>query len=169
MNEEEIWRECLPNYEVSSMGRVRRSAPGRRTYAGKVMSAKLLKIGYYAVSPTIDGKNKTFYVHDLVAAAFIGQKPPGLHVNHIDGDKKNNKPGNLEYVTRKANMEHAGRTGLMVRGEAHPGSKMDESSVRQLRADRSAGLSFSVIARKHGISIATAFNIAGGTLWGHIQ
>jgi hypothetical protein len=159
----------VPNYEVSSLGRVRRSTPGRRTFAGKLMAAKLLRVGYYVVAPTVDGKNKTFYVHDLVAAAFIGPKPEGLHVNHIDGVKTNNQPCNLEYVSRAGNMAHASRIGLMTRGEEHPQSKLTEQTVIALRNDRAAAMSFSRLARKYGISIATAFNAAQGKTWSHVK
>lgn len=167
MNEE--WRECIPNYQVSNLGRVRRSAPGRKTYDGKVMTPKLIRIGYYVVAPTVQGSNKTFYIHDLVASAFIGQKPQGMHVNHIDGDKKNNSASNLEYVTRKGNMEHAARTGLMVHGAKHHQSKLNPISVAQLRCDRAAGISYSKLANKYGVSIATAFNAVNGKNWSHVK
>jgi hypothetical protein len=165
----EEWRKSLaPNYEVSSLGRVRRSTFGRRTYAGRVMRAQLMQIGYLSVRPTVEGKNVAFYVHDLVAAAFIGPKPKGASVNHIDGVKSNNVPSNLEYVTHAENMRHAAESELMVRGECHPGHKLTEESVRQLRADRAGGMSFSKLAAKHGISIATAFNVANRKYWSHV-
>lgn len=169
MSAEEWHQSMVPNYEVSSLGRVRRSAPGRKTYAGRVMSPVALKIGYLAVAPVVGGKNKTFYVHDLVADAFIGAKPDGASVNHIDGVKTNNVPSNLEYVTHAQNMRHAADNALMVRGERHPGHKLTEDRVKQLRADRAAGLSFSKLAAKHGISIATAFNVATRKYWSHIE
>ena len=165
----EVWVACLPNYEASDLGRVRRSTPGRKTYPGKVMAAKLIKVGYYVVAPTIDGKNKTFYVHDLVAGAFIGPKPEGLQVNHIDGDKRNNTPSNLEYVTRNENMEHASKTGLMASGTNHPQSKLTPHSVESLRADKQAGASYSKLAAKYGVSIATAFNADKGNNWSHVK
>lgn len=168
MNCIEEWRPCLPNYEVSDHGRVRRSAPGRKTFVGRVMALATLKIGYLSVAPTIDGKNKTFYVHDLVAGAFLGPRPPGSSVNHIDGDKKNNLPANLEYVSHAGNMRHAAEIGLMVRGEAHGGSKLTEQSVRELRADRAAGLSYSKLAAKHGVAVATAYQIVQRKYWSHV-
>lgn len=60
-------------------------------------------------------------VHALVAEAFIGPRPSGLEVNHKDGDKRNNRPENLEYVTRSENMRHCFRIGLgnPPRGDNH--------------------------------------------------
>ena len=165
---DEIWRDCLPNYQASNLGRIRRSTPGRKTFAGKVMAAKPIKVGYLVVAPTIEGKNKTFYVHDLVARAFLGPRPDGLHVNHLDGNKMNNRVENLEYISRKGNMEHAARSGLMVRGEAHHQAKFSTAGVVQIREQRARGRTFSKLAADHGVSIATAFNAVTGKNWGHI-
>lgn len=166
MNEQ--WREFAPNYEVSDAGRVRRSADGRKTFCGRIMKLQQQRVGYLSVNPTVDGKNVQFYVHDAVALAFIGPKPAGASVNHIDGDKMNNTASNLEYVSHAENMRHASESGLMVHGAAHPAAKLNDDAVRSLRADRVAGLSFSRLARKYGISIATAFYAANGTNWKHI-
>lgn len=164
----EQWREFIPSYEVSDAGRVRRSTGGRRTHAGRILKQQRMRVGYLSVRPTVDGKNVSLYVHDAVALAFIGPKPAGACVNHIDGDKTNNTPANLEYTTHAENMRHAAEAGLMVRGTQHPTAKLNDDSVRALRADRAAGLSFSRLASRYGISIATAFHAANGTNWKHI-
>lgn len=165
----EEWRASfVPNYEVSNLGRVRRSAPGRKTYVGRVLNQVTLKIGYYAVAPVINGKNKTTYVHELVADAFIGKRPEGASVNHKDGVKTNNVFTNLEYTTHAGNMRHAAQTGLLKRGEDHGGSKLTEIEVVNLRADRTLGISFSKLAAKYGVSIATAFNVVNKKLWSHV-
>lgn len=168
MNEEE-WRPFFDGaYEVSSRGRVRRARPGRKTDTGRLMKLVKASNGYYSVGPTKGGRNVTMMVHALVAEAFLGP-PNGRHVNHRDGDKLNNDLSNLEYVTRKGNMEHAAAMGLMVRGEQHPQSKLTDDGVRALRADRAGGLSFSKLAKKYGISIGTAYQAAMGRHWRHVQ
>lgn len=164
----EQWREFMPNYEVSDAGRIRRSTAGCKTHAGRVMRLQQMSIGYLSARPTFAGKNVVIYVHDAVALAFIGPKPAGASVNHIDGNKTNNLPSNLEYVSHAENMRHAAAAGLMAHGEAHPAAKLNDDAVRALRADRGAGLSFSRLARKYGISIATAYHAANGTNWKHI-
>lgn len=100
----EIWKD-IPGHE----GRLQASDFGR------VRSLRVLKarprrnVGYLSVglSGTSSG-----YVHDLVAKTFIGPKPPGFTVNHRDGNKVNNIPANLEYVTQGQNNEHALIIGL---------------------------------------------------------
>lgn len=165
----EMWKPSfVDNYDVSSRGRVRRSTPGNRTWPGRILKPIKMKIGYTHIKPVVCGEQLQVYVHALVAYAFLGPRPEGHEVNHIDGDKTNNRIENLEYTTHGGNMAHAGRMRLMVRGEAHPGSKMTAKRVRKLRADRAKGLSFAALARIYGLSIATAFNIATGKLWRHV-
>lgn len=60
--------------------------------------------GYYVVNMHKKGTVKTCYVHDLVTAAFLGEKPEGYCVDHIDANKLNNNLDNLEYVTPSENM-----------------------------------------------------------------
>jgi hypothetical protein len=49
-------------------------------------------------------RRRTYRVHSLVAEAFIGQRPVGLDVSHKDENAINNRPDNLMYETRKANL-----------------------------------------------------------------
>jgi hypothetical protein len=109
-----------------------------------------------------------YYVHDLVAVAFLGPKEEGMHVNHKDATKTNNTPENLEYVTRKQNMEHAAALGLLPHGEDHPQAKLTEDGVSRLRADRASGMSYSRIARKHGVAISHAWQICQHNSWRHV-
>lgn len=169
MEKIEKWVECFKNYEVSNLGRVRRSSPGRRTFKGRVLSPIAMSIGYFSVKPVIEGKNRQCYIHDLVAQAFIGPKPDGSSVNHIDGNKKNNNASNLEYTSHAENMSHAGSHGLMARGEDHPASKMTNQSVKQLRSDRISGMSFLKLSAKYGIAIMTAHSIVNRKYWSHVE
>lgn len=70
----------------------------------------------------INGKKKTYRAHRLVLMAF---KPvdnmENLEVNHIDGNKKNNKLENLEWCTSSENQIHAFKTGL---NKARQGEKV---------------------------------------------
>lgn len=61
------------------------------------------------------GKYVYAIVHRIVALAWCDglNGPDKVYVNHIDGNKKNNKANNLEWVTAKQNIDHGYRTGLM--------------------------------------------------------
>jgi len=73
--------------------------------------------GYLRVVLRHKGDNTSHgrYVHRLVAEAFIPNPLKLTDVNHIDGDKSNNTVSNLEWCSRKANVEHAWRTGLSTK------------------------------------------------------
>ncbi len=52
----------------------------------------------------IGAEGKLHTVHSLIAEAFLGPRPEGYDIDHISGDKTDNRPCNLEYVTHKENM-----------------------------------------------------------------
>lgn len=110
----EIWKD-IPGYEglyqVSDLGNVR-----SLNYGGWG-KCQLFKLGslkkYLKVTLRLKGKNKGFYVHQLVAIAFLGHKPNGnkAEVDHIDHNKHNNRLDNLRIVTSRENNHH----GLLTR------------------------------------------------------
>lgn len=108
--EAEVWREMRiwgNDYLVSSHGRLRRKGND------KCRAFSVDKYGYYKITLSMGRKNrKSYRVHKLIALAFLGD-PNGLHVNHIDGNKKNNNINNLEYVTNRENVAH----GMIRRGK----------------------------------------------------
>lgn len=116
----EIWRP-IPfldgRYEVSDRGRIRRAVAGRRTKAGRIRTLQKNKCGYLHCvlsSDPVQWVPKDVRVHIAVAWAFLGAPPDGKScVNHIDGDKTNNKPGNLEWCTHRENSLHARDLGLV--------------------------------------------------------
>ena len=61
---------------------------------------------YTDLSTNPDGR-KPYRLHRIIAMTFLENYSDKLQVNHIDGDKKNNKVSNLEMVTGSQNMYHA--------------------------------------------------------------
>lgn len=101
-------------YYVSNYGRIMSVGGENNHYKmrkKKIMKTRLNNNGYEFVKLFYCKKHHTFTVHKLVMLAFVGESS-GLDINHIDGDKTNNKLDNLEYCTRKENMEHCMRLGL---------------------------------------------------------
>jgi hypothetical protein len=71
--------------------------------------------------------NKTYYVHRLIATYFIENLENKLEVNHINGDKQDNTVSNLEWCTRKENIQNiterkAWKKGKYVYGFNHKGA-----------------------------------------------
>lgn len=82
----------------------------------------------------LDGSKRTFRVHRLVMMAFNPvENMNELEVNHIDGNKKNNKIENLEWCTASENQIHAFKTGLNKprKGEESNFSKLTEDDVKK--------------------------------------
>lgn len=101
----EIWKDIKGYegiYKISSWGRVK-----------NIKTGKFLKnnIGEYPTVVLCKDKNKeTKRIHKLVAEAFI--KKPKIQINHKNGNKKDNRVKNLEWVTSGENIKHAWRNGL---------------------------------------------------------
>ena len=106
------------SYEVSNLGRVRSKERTRKfgratkTFEPKVLKQSEDKDGYYRVNLSKDGKKKRFFIHRLVATAFIENNDDKPVINHMDGNKKNNVVDNLEWCTRSENDLHAFDLGL---------------------------------------------------------
>lgn len=120
--EVEEWKDIAEYtglYQVSNFGRVRSLErvvvyrDGRvRTFPGVMLSPGLCRTGtgYWIVVLSKRGKTTTFYVHVLVAEAFIPKPEGKVEVNHIK-DSRNNMATNLEWVTHQENAIHSIRTG----------------------------------------------------------
>lgn len=62
--------------------------------------------GYKRILIRDNGRERTVFVHRLVALAFVPNPNNKPQVNHKDGNKANNRPENLEWVTLAENMRH---------------------------------------------------------------
>lgn len=169
--ETEEWRPVVGYegvYSVSNLGRVRREkkAPGARI--GRILKQHFGNSGYLGTSLCVDGQEIRYEVHTLVCSAFIGPKPKGKNVNHIDGIKYNNKLENLEYLTFKENHRHACSMGFISCGEKHYRSRLSESEVIEIRILGSIGIKPKVIAPMYGIHVMGIYRILDRTNWKHI-
>lgn len=116
----------------------------------------------------INGKKKTYRAHRLVLMAF---KPvdnmENLEVNHIDGNKKNNRLENLEWCTSSENQIHAFKTGLSKarRGEKSNFSKLKLEDVKRVFDLREQGLTQAEIATIIGCSSSNISYILKRKTW----
>lgn len=167
---QEEWRPC-PGYEgiysVSSCGRIRRDLGGQRVRAGRILrqSRGGPAKSYLYACLSRDGRALSKRVHGLVAAAFLGPRPPGKEVNHLDGNGTNNSLENLEYVSHGENERHAVAMGLKAIGTRHGLAKLNDRLVREIRASSESSRS---VARRLGVSKTTVLLARKGATWCHV-
>lgn len=116
----------------------------------------------------LDGKKRTFRVHRLVMMAFNPvENMDKLEVNHLDGNKKNNKLENLEWCTASENQKHAFKTGLQKarKGESSNFAKLTEEDVKQVFELRKQGLLQREIAEIVGCTSSNISAILRGKSW----
>lgn len=156
-------------YEVSDTGLVRSISRVDRcgTFKkGRILKAYVAPNGYELVGLHYDRLVKTYSVHRLVARAFLGES--NLQVNHKDGDKRNNRLDNLEYVTPQQNIKHSVDAGLRKsrRGELGAGAKLNRSQVDEIRhLVTQTVIKRSDIAALYGVSPRTIYDISRNKSW----
>lgn len=139
--EGEIWRPI--NYifkgmfHVSNFGRVKSinyRDSGKEYLVAPIKNSQ----GYVRYSLQYNKVRKTIFGHVLVARTFIENVHNKPQVNHLDGNKSNNRVENLEWVTSKENMQHAHDTGLMPKIRTNRSARYGNSKLRKpvLKLDR---------------------------------
>ena len=159
----EQWRPVVGYegyYEVSDKGNVR--SLDKRDRRGHLHRGKMLKkvpigYGYVASCLCVDGEVNKAYNHRLVAEAFVPNPSGKPCVNHKDGNKKNNTPENLEWVTHSENGKHS----YAVLGRVHPRGMLGKQgwnrkfTREQVEAIRSDNRFQRVIAKEYGVEQTT--------------
>jgi hypothetical protein len=175
----EIWKD-IPGYEgryqASTEGRIRgadrvqivRDKNGRsyrRNVKGQVLSTCPGSNGYPYVGlrKSQNAKNAQFQpVHHLIALTFLGKRPKGKVVCHSDGDKENNRLGNLRYDTGTENHLDIYRIG----GKC---GKLSTEQAKDVKNRLARGESKSSIGRAFGVSKTAIYYIAKGEHFGWLN
>jgi len=170
----EVWKP-IPRYknlyQISSKGKVKSLARVIARSNGRPQSIKerLLKIGsfgeYLSITLSKKGKNKSFFIHELVALAFIGPRPLGLVVRHLDSNKDNNFYKNLAYGSNEQNYKDKLKVGTQSYGENHGKSKLTFEEVGKIRRLYLKGMILKEISEITEIKLGTVWTIAKNTRW----
>lgn len=167
----EIWKDIQGYeglYQISNHGRI------YSVRYNRFRKPKVDKYGYMTISIGKDSNLCHFFVHRLVANAFVPNPNDFPEVNHIDGNKANNSADNLEWCDHYTNIRHAYNTGLMPhplkpKKETRPrGMKLTESQVKEIRSQYIPGdLIFGCkpLARRYGVAPTTIKQIINQQIW----
>lgn len=156
-------------YTVSNTGLVFSSPKGTSNPRGKHMSISNDHNGYPRVVLRKNGKKYNHSVHRLVAETWIPNTDCLPQVNHINGDKNDNRVENLEWCTASYNSHHREKLGLRRKliGEEHPNSKLTKESVQRIRESLSKGRNQNELASIFGVSQTTISHINSNLIWRH--
>jgi hypothetical protein len=165
----EEWRRPLsaPEFEVSSLGRVKR--------AGRLIRGSVWSTGYIYVQTTVGATapcgKRALGVHVLVCEAFHGPRPfPRAIPLHGDGGRNNNAASNLRWGTHKENASDRRRHGRDRLGADHHGARLiDEHEVIAIFVLRRRGLTGEEIAEAFGLNRNHVNKVLAQTAWAHVQ
>lgn len=162
MNWKKIEIEGLKyDYLISDTGLCKRADKNR------IKKNCLTVSGYYRISIL----KKNFFVHRLVAMAFLERKDGENVVNHKNGIKTDNRVENLEWCTQAHNNQHAYDIGLRKgqKGETNAMSKINNVIASNIKKDLKLGVKVKDISKKYNLNINHIYQIKNGWRWTHIK
>ena len=178
-NSSELWRSVvgLPDYEVSSLGTVRRVTVPRRGGAakpGRLLKPYKRRDGYlFLMLRAPDGKRTTMRIHRMVCEAFIGPYAPGQETHHVNGQKDDNRLENLRQVSQQTNSVLAWQMGqneaCRCRGSKNGVARLCETQVIEMKGLLESGVPRPAIANRFGVAYGTVYDISIGRRWEWLQ
>lgn len=164
-------------YQVSDCGEIKsldrkskRKDSGFNIYKGKVLKQDKNNRGYNLITLNKNGVSKKILVHRIVAINFIENNENKKFVNHIDGDKRNNKVENLEWATFEENIKHAWETEIYkpIKSDSVHTAKLNSEKVKNIRKN-TENKSVKELAEEYGVTSTTVSNVLNFKSWKDIK
>ena len=125
--------------------------------------------GYLVQKIYVNGQYKRYLVHRLVAMTYLPNPENKKFVNHINGQKEDNRLVNLEWVTSQENHTHAKLNGLKAKGETHGFSKLTNDNVILIKNMLNDKIPQRKIGKIFGVCQASIRDINNNITWGHVN
>lgn len=116
------------------------------------------RYGYRRTTLRDERGKKNHMIHSLICSAWHGERPKGLDCGHLDGDKDNNRPENLRWITRSENHFQKRLHGTSDSNR----TKMPLEKYLLVAAGIQAGLSKRAISKAVGVSMSIVSAIRVG-------
>ena len=122
----EQWKDIIyeKDYQISNLGRIKSFKWGKE----RILKQSQCMNGYYYVCLSKNGIVKNYFVHRLVAEAFLDNPNNLPCVNHKDEDKSNNIVSNLEWCDVKYNTNYGTRNKRI--GKSNTNGKLSKSVLQ---------------------------------------
>lgn len=173
----EIWKDIVGyegNYQVSNYGNVKSLRRNeiykkngtnntKRIRKEKILKNRLDKDGYCSVSLCKNGTIKHCRVHRLVLFTF--DPNPKISLNHLDGNKQNNKLENLEWCSVLENNLHSIKMGFTKIGEKHYKAKLTNENVSEIKRLYQQNITITKIAKQFNVNFSTILDIIKKRSW----
>ena len=126
----------------------------------------ILNRGYLVHKVTINGKIKTYCVHEIIAVAG-GYDIVGKDIDHINSNKLDNRLCNLQVLSRSDNVRKANKDGLCTpnKGEKNGSHKLTLKDVKDIRLKYEEGHSQVSLSKLYNVHKQTIYNIVSGRAW----
>lgn len=184
--EGEEWRP-IPGFEgiysASTLGRIRHEQGSYRPRT-RLMKPVTASYGYRRVRLFRDHASRVMLIHRVIMLTFVGPRPTGMHIDHVNGVRHDNRFANLEYVTPAENNRRAvarayeeGRewggarppiAPRLTEHERHPGGKFSPAIISEVRRSAAAGERQCDIAARLGMSFQHVSSVVRCTRWASV-
>lgn len=154
----------INGYKISNTGKI----IGKR---GKEIKGSVSRWGYQSCNINLGSKYGFVHgFHRVIAIAFIPNPNNLPEVNHIDGNKLNNRVDNLEWVSKKENQHHASHVLNKRVGKHHYDTNLDDDMVMEIYDKcKNTNLKYKEIAKLYNVSPDTPAKIAQGYSWKYLN
>lgn len=156
-------------YEASNWGNIRsadrivaHAKSGKLKLTGRVLKMTMSNEDYFYITICMNANRVKHNVHVLIAAAFLGPRPEGYHVDHGDRNRQNNHIKNLSYKTVFNNCSFKGSQAAKA--------KLNESQVAEIKAKFKPRIYTTVmLGKEYNVEPSTINKITRGHHWKHVQ